>query len=176
MQTILQDLRYGLRMLAKNPGFTCVAVLSLALGIAANTTVFSFINGFLLKPPAVQEPARLAEVWQRHAGRTTGIGSHLQLSYPDLAYYRDHNQVFSSVAGFTAETTPLVWNRGSEGETVQSALVSANFFSVLGITPQLGRAFLPEEDQGADAAAVVVLSHALWQHRLGSDPNIIGNK
>jgi predicted permease len=174
MQTLLQDFRYGLRMLAKNPGFTCVAVLSLALGIAANTTVFSFINGFLLKPPAVQEPEHLAEVWQRHAGQTTGIGSHLQLSYPDLAYYRDHNQVFSAMAGFTAETTPLVWNRGGEGETVQCALVSASFFSVLGITPQLGRGFLPEEDQGADAAPVVVLSHSLWQHRLGSDPNIIG--
>lgn len=161
-------------MLAKNPGFTCVAVLSLALGIAANTTVFSFINGFLLKPPQVQAPARLAEVWQRHAGQTTGIGSHMQLSYPDFSYYREHNQVFSAMAGFTAETTPLVWNRGGEGETVQSALVSANFFSVLGITPQLGRAFLPEEDQATDAAAVAVISHALWQHRLGSDPDIIG--
>ena len=114
MYTLLQDLRYAFRMLAKNPGFTAVAVLSLALGIGANTTIFSFVNGFLLKPPAVEEPERLMEVWQRHVGRS-GVGSHLQLSYPDFEYYRDHNEVFSATAGFTAETTPLVvesrWRR-----------------------------------------------------------------
>ena len=174
MQTLLQDIRYGLRMLAKNPGFTTVAVLSLALGIGANTTIFSYVNALLLRPPAVGDPDRLLEVWQHRSDRGEGLGSATQLSYPDYEYFRDHNQVFSAMAGFTGENFALVWNRSGEGETARGALVSANFFSMLDVRPSLGRGFLPDEDQATEAVPVAVISHAFWQQRLGSDPTILG--
>ena len=174
METLAQDLRYAVRSLVASRGLTAVAVLSLALGIGANTTIFTFIDALLLKPPAVSDPATLREVWQHNTTRGNGIGSHTQLSYPDYEFYRDHNRVFAEMGAFTGETTNLVWNRGGEGETVRGSLVSGNFFSVLGVRPVLGRGFLAGEDQPATAAPVVVLSHAMWQQRLGADPGVIG--
>ena len=174
MEIFRQDLRYAVRTLAKNPGFTAVAVLSLSLGIGANATIFSFINGLLLRPPSVADPDRLVEVWQRNTTRGTGIGSHMPLSFPDYEHYRDHNRVFDAMGGFTAETSRVIWNRAGEGEVLQGALVSANFFTILGVRPALGRAFLPDEERPSTAAAVVMLSHALWQQRLGADPAVLG--
>jgi len=174
METLRQDFRYAIRTLTKSRGLTTVAVLSLALGIGANTTIFTFINGLLLRPPAVAEPDRLLEVWQHNSTRGNGVGSHMQLSFPDYEFYRDHNHVFSDMGAFTAETSTVIWNRSGEGEPIQGSLVSANFFSVLGVQPALGRAFLPEDDRGEMTAAVVVVSHALWQQRLGSDSAIVG--
>jgi putative ABC transport system permease protein len=165
METLRQDLRYAMRTLAKSRGLTTVAVLSLALGIGANTTIFTFINGLLLRPPSVEEPDRLLEVWQHNSSRGNGVGSHMQLSFPDYEYYRDHNRVFSEMGAFTAETSTLIWNRGGEGEALQGSLVSANFFSILGVQPALGRGFLPEEDGAATAAPVAVVSHASWTQR-----------
>jgi len=174
METLRQDLRYAIRTLTKSRGLTTVAILSLALGIGANTTIFTFINGLLLRPPAVAEPDRLLEVWQHNSTRGNGVGSHMQLSFPDYEFYRDHNHVFSDMGAFTAETSTVIWNRSGEGEPIQGSLVSANFFSVVGVQPALGRAFLPEDDRAEMAAAVVVLSHALWEQRLGSDSAIVG--
>ena len=114
------------------------------------------------------------EVWQHNSTRGNGIGSHMQLSFPDYEFYRDHNHVFSEMGAFTGETATLVWNRGGEGETLRGSLVSANFFSILGVRPALGRGFLPEDDHAATAAPAVVLSHALWEQRFGSDPAIVG--
>lgn len=175
METIWQDLRHGVRRLAKNPGFTSVAVLSLALGIGANTTIFSFVNGLLFKPPAVAEPSRLLEVWQHRLDRGNGFGSHMQLSYPEFAYYRDHNQVFSSFAAFTGESSSVIWNHGGDGQAIQSSIVSPNFFSVLGVHPALGRFFLPDEDQSANTSQVAVVSYSFWKQRLGADPAVVGN-
>lgn len=174
METFFQDLRYSARMLLKNPGFTAISVMSLALGIGANTTIFSFVNGLMFRPPAIADSGRLLEVWQHNSTRGNGIGSHMQLSYPDYEYYRDHNHVFTGMGALTAEGSVVTWNRAGEGEALQSALVSANFFSLVGIKPALGRTFLPDEDQAASPVAVVVLSHSLWQQRLGSDPAIVG--
>jgi predicted permease len=174
VETFLQDLRYALRALVKNRAFTTVAVLSLGLGVGANTTIFSFVNGLLLKPPAVAEPDRLVELWQHNVTRGTGIGSSMQLSYPDFEYFRDRNHVFSEMAAFTAETSAVVWNRGGEGEMLHGAMVSGNFFSLLGVRPALGRGFLAEEDRSGAASTVIVLSHALWTDRLGSDPSVLG--
>lgn len=174
METFLNDVRYTARMLVKNPGFTVTSVLSLALGIGANTTIFSFINGLLLKPPSVADSGRLLEIWQHNPKRGNGIGSHMQLSYPDYDYYRRNNHVFSEIGACTGETSAVVWNRGGEGEALQAALVSASFFSTLGVKPVLGRAFLPEEDRSSSPVPVTVLSHALWHQRLGSDPAIAG--
>jgi putative ABC transport system permease protein len=170
----LQDLRYALRILIRNPAFTTVTVLSLALGIGANTTIFSFVNALLLKPPAVADPDRLVEVWEHNTTRGTGIGSSMQLSYPDFEYFRDHNRSFSAMAAFTGEPAAVVWNREGEGEMLRAAMVSDNFFSLLGVRPALGRAFLAQEDRSGTDETVVVLSHALWKDRFGSDPAVLG--
>jgi len=174
VETIFKDFRYASRALVKSPAFTIVAILSLALGIGANTTIFSFVNGLLLKPPSVSNPDELVEVWERNVTRGTGIGSNMQLSYPDYEYFRDHNRVFSEMAAFTGETATVVWNRSGEGEVLHGAMVSGNFFSLLGVRPALGRAFSPDEDRHGSEAPVVVLSHALWNQRLGADPAILG--
>jgi predicted permease len=174
METLRQDFRYAIRTLGKTRGLTFIAILSLGLGIGANTTIFTFINSLLLRPPLVHEPAGLLEVWQYNTTRGNGIGSNMQLSFPEYEYYRDHNSSFSAMGVFTGESPVMIWNRAGEGETLRAALVSANFFSILGIQPALGRGFLPEEDRVATAAPVVVLSHAVWRQRLASDPAIVG--
>jgi len=173
LASIWQDIRYGLRMLRKNPGFTAVAVVSLGLGIGANTTIFSFVNALLFRPPAVQAPGELLEVWNQNI-RGQGVGRYMPLSYPDYLYYRDHNQAFSGILAFDGDPRIVSWSRAGQGERAQAGFVSANFFSVLGVKPALGRTFLTEEDQAPGAHAVIVLSHAFWVERLGSDPRVLG--
>src|SRR5579859_1812176 len=173
MSTLLQDLKYGIRMLAKNPGFTAIAVISLGLGIGANTTIFSFINALLFRSPAVEAPSQLLEVWNKNA-HGSGLEHYLPLNYPDYLYYRDHNQVFSGMLAFDGDPRMVSWSRSGQGEKAQVALVSGNFFEVLGIKPALGRTFLPEEDQTAAAHPVIVLSHAFWKQRLDADPGVLG--
>ena len=175
MGTLFQDLRFGLRMLAKNPGFTAVAVITLALGIGANTAIFSVVNALLLRPPAVEAPSQLLEVWNQNI-HGSGIEHYLPLAYPDYLYYRDHNQVFSGMLAFDGEPCMVSWSRSGQGEKAQGALVSGNFFEVLGVKPTLGRTFLPDEDLTPGAHPVVVLSHAFWEHRLGADPGVLGKK
>lgn len=173
MGSLFQDLRYAGRMLAKNPLFTAIAVLSLGLGIGANTTIFSFVNALLFRPPAVEAPGKLLEVWnQNNAG--SGLEHFLPLNYPDYIYYRDHNQVFSGMLAFDGDPHMVSWRRAGQGEKAQGALVSGNFFDILGVKPTLGRAFMPEEDQIPGAHPVVVLSHAFWQQRLAADPGVLG--
>jgi putative ABC transport system permease protein len=173
MGTLIQDLRSGLRMLARSPGFTVVAVLSLGLGIGANTTIFSFVNALLFRPPAVEAPGRLLELWQRNT-KGSGLEEYTPLSYPGYIYDRDHNQAFSALLAFDGEMRPVSWSRTTEGGLVQGQLVSGNFFSTLGVRPVLGRAFLPDEDQAPASHFVIVLSHAFWEQHLGSDPAILG--
>ncbi|MHB8654550.1 MAG: ABC transporter permease [Terriglobia bacterium] len=173
MGTILQDLKYGIRMLTKNFGFTAIAVISLGLGIGANTTIFSFVNALLFRPPTVEAPSQLLEVWNQNL-HSSGIEHYLPLSYPDYIYYRDHNQVFSGLLAFDGDPRLVSWSRSGQGEKAQVALVSGNFFEVLGIKPALGRTFLPEEDQTAAAHPVIVLSHAFWKQRLDADPGVLG--
>jgi predicted permease len=161
MQTLWQDLRYALRILTKAPGFTAVAVISLAFGIGANTTIFSLINAVLFRPlPRVKKPEQL--VWFRAPA-----------SYPDYEDFRDQNDVFSGISVLSG-TSEISLSQGGQPELVKGEFVSANYFSVLGVDITTGRAFLPEEDRPAGAQPVVVLSHGLWQRRFGGDPNLIG--
>ena len=140
---LVQDLRFGLRMLRRSPGFTLVAVLTLALGIGANTTIFSYVNVLLLRPPSgVTAPARLLAVWNRLPD-----GGYMQHSYPDYVYYRDHNRVFSGLVAYSSDPERVSWRVAGETELIGGQLVSGNFFTVLGVKPVLGRGFLPEEDQ-----------------------------
>src|SRR6266545_2933643 len=169
MKTMLQDLRYGLRMMVKNPGFTAVAVLTLALGIGANTAVFSVINGMLLRPLPFPESGRLALLWD---DRPVGNWPQMPLSMPNFLDVRGQCQ---SCAEMSAWSLYGSFNLSgvAEPEKVQYAVVSANLFSVLGVQPMLGRNFRPEEDKPSGSRAVII-SHSLWQRRFSANPNFIG--
>ncbi|MBS1791422.1 MAG: ABC transporter permease [Acidobacteria bacterium] len=168
MQTLWQDLRYGARMLVKQPGFTLIVVLTLALGIGANGVIFSLVNALLLRPLPVEKPEELAAVYTSDYSSGDFGGS----SYPDYVSFRDRNQSFSGMVLYTPQ--PLSLNLGGANERVFGEIVSGNYFSVLGLRPGLGRGFLPEEDQKPGAAAVAVISHKYWQARFGGDPSVIG--
>ena len=169
------DVRYSLRMLAKAPGITALAILTLALGIAVNATVFSYVNALLLRPPAGISPtARLIEVFEQNK-KAAGVERFLPLTYPDYVYYRDHTKTLSGIAAFGGDPEESIWNRNGSGETVMGQIVSGNYFSVLGAPAALGRTILPLDDQtGAEPATVV--SNSFWQARLGADPGIIGQR
>ena len=163
---MLQDLRYALRILAKSPAFTAVAVLSLALGIGANSAIFSFVNVILLKPIPVDHPAGIASVFttdQRNPGN-------LPLSHLNYKDLREQNQVFTDMAAFTF--AQLNWSTGSESDQIPAQVVSGNYFALLGAQPALGRGFLPEED--VKPTPVAVVSHGFWERSLGTDPTIVG--
>jgi predicted permease len=168
MGTLLQDLRYGFRHLLKSPGFTLIAVLSLALGIGANTSIFSLVNTVLLRPlPGVENPKRLVSVYPVRQDRSTAL-----FSYPNLVDVRDRNEVLSGLSGFKFATLSL--SHDGNNERVWSYLVSGNYFDVLGVKAALGRTFLPEEDRTPGSHPVVVLSYNCWQRRFSSAPAIIG--
>ncbi len=162
--TIVQDLRYGLRMIAKAPGFTVLATLALALGICANTTIFSFINGLILRPlTGVKDPDRLVAVYT--ADYSSGLygGS----SYPDYVDFRDQTDVFENLAA--ADQTVLNATGESEAERLRGFVVTGNYFDVLGARAQLGRMLQSSDDQ-----ASVVISDSLWRRRFNADPTVVG--
>jgi putative ABC transport system permease protein len=163
-----QDLRYGLRMLAKNPGFTSIAVIALALGIGANSTIFSVVNTVLLRPLPYREPDRLVMVWEDATKNGYPHDTPAVANYID---WRDQNHVFEGMAAIAEESFNLTGS--GEPERIDGRRVSADLFPLLGVEPYLGRAFTPEEDRPG-ANRVVIMSHGLWQRRFGSDMNIIG--
>jgi macrolide transport system ATP-binding/permease protein len=168
MTSILQDLKYGVRMLLKTPGTTAVAVLALALGIGANTAIFSGVSAFLFRALPVPEPDRLVRPFET----TDDRGEADNFSYPDFADYRDQSTSFE---GLVAENmAQAAISTQNQNDVIWGQVVSANYFDVLHMKPAQGRSFTPDEDQTPGAKPVVVVSHSLWQRRLGSDPNIIG--
>ncbi len=174
MSTLLQDLKYGARLLAKSPAFTAVAALSLALGIGANTTIFTLVNAVLLNPLPVEDPAQLVSVFttdERNTG-TAALGF-LQVSPMNFKDLRDHNEVFS---GLTAHTgLPLNISGGTgEPQQVFGEIVTGNYFNVLGARPLLGRGFAADEDETPGAKLVCVLGYGEWQKRFGGDATILG--
>ncbi len=162
-----QDLRYGMRMLLKTPGFTAVAALSLALGIGANTAIFSLVDKVMIRKLPVEEPDRLVVV-SVDSGR--GLGT--VFSYPNFADYRDGNQVFEGLVCYAQRALTL--SEGGQAERVQGMIVSGNYFTALRVRPALGRGFLPEEDKTRGSHPVIVLSYGLWQRRFGADPGLVG--
>jgi putative ABC transport system permease protein len=170
LETLLQDLRFGLRMLCKNPGFSLIAILTLALGIGANTAIFSVVSAMLLRPLPYSEPDKLVMLWERHIRE----GSNNNAVAPaDFRDWRARNQVFTHIAALVE--TSLDLSEGNEPERVATGQVSASFFEVLGIEPMLGRSFLAEEEE-AGRNRVVVMNHDLWQRRFGADRNIVGRR
>jgi putative ABC transport system permease protein len=170
METLIQDLRYALRMLIKKPGFTVVVVAALALGIGANTAIFSIVNSILLRPLPYRDPDRLTMIWMDNKRMNVDQDIH---SYANYADYRDQNQVFESMAAYHGVSLNLVG--GGEPERIIGSAASASLFEVLGVAPQKGRVFTADEEQiGQDRVAV--LSYGLWQRRFGGDPNIVGRE
>jgi predicted permease len=175
METLLQDIRFAVRMLIKNPGFSAIAILSLALGIGANTTIFTIVNAVLLHPLPVKDISRLVELdtvdtkTQVTAANFTKLG----MSYPNCQDYARQNQVFSGVVCWFG-AFPFTWSGGTEPKQVLGQMVNANYFDALGLTPSAGRFFLPDEDTKPGGNNVAVLSYNLWVNKFGSDPNIIG--
>jgi putative ABC transport system permease protein len=169
MSVLFQDLRYALRMLVKNPGFTLVAVLTLGLGIGANTAIFSVVNGVLFRPLPYPQPERL--MWVGMGDPHDKIGTSSVLSDADFLDWQSRNRVFEHVAAFADSWFTLTGSGAPE--RLRGAHVTADFFPTLGIAPSLGRGFAAGEDAHG-SARIVVLSHALWRQRFGSDPGILG--
>ncbi len=166
MGTLLQDVKYGLRMLAKSPGFTAVAVLTLALGIGANTALFSVINGVLLNPLRFADPDRLMALYAR-----TPQGLNSSVSYPNFLDWVRENRSFSGLAAHRGDDFNLTGM--GEPERLPGDMISGNFFDVLGVKPSFGRTFLPQEDQ-VGARPVALISEGLWKRRFGSSPDVLG--
>jgi putative ABC transport system permease protein len=168
VETLWQDLRYGLRQLRRRPGFTAVAVLTLAVGIGANTAIFSVVDGVLLAPLPYEDPGRLVYVWSAEKAR--GINQST-VSIPDLRDWREQNRVFDGMAGWWIGGYNL--SGGDQPRQVEGWRVSPNFFAVLGASPALGRTFAPDGEQ-VEKDRVVILSHSLWTSAFANNPNILG--
>lgn len=171
LEGIWRDLRYSLRGMRKSPVFVTFVVLTLALGIGANTTVFTVLNTLILNPLPARDPARLAVLAGAEADASK-IRSPFPISYPDLQDYRTQNAVFDSLAGFTSPRGITHQEEGA-AEVLFAELVTGNYFATLGIAPSIGRFFAPEEDVPG-APAVAVMNYASWQTRFGGTPDIIG--
>jgi putative ABC transport system permease protein len=174
LRGIFEDVRYALRLLRKAPGFTVVAVLTLALGIGANTAIYTLLDKAVLRTLPVQEPNRL--VILKYSGSFSGYSrtrtdDHFYFSYPMYRDLRDHNSVFTGLLATTSAEVGVQWH--NEPELADAELVSGNYFDVLRVQPALGRLFVPAEDVAQEANPVVVLSFSYWQRRFGSDPHIL---
>src|SRR5262245_47888832 len=170
MRTLFQDMRFGVRMLIKQSGFTLIALLTLALGIGANTAIFSVVNAVLLRALPYPEPERLVRFWESNPGRGW---LEFAASAPNFADWRKQQSVCEQLAAF--ESNNLNFTGSGEPERVAALRVTANFFSVLGVAPAHGRNFLPEEEQSG-RNHVAILSDGLWRRRFGADQNLIGRQ
>ncbi|MHC4331538.1 MAG: ABC transporter permease, partial [Planctomycetota bacterium] len=170
MGTLWQDIRYGFRMLKRNPGFTAVAVLTLALGIGANTAIFTMINTLLLRSLPVKDPQQLVLVTD---------GGNASLGYPLYEQFRDDNRSFSGLFaadGISKRSMTVTGASGAEAEPTWARAVSGNFFSVLGVPAAAGRTLTANDDRAGDPQAVAVISHGFWQRRFGLDPAVLGKQ
>src|SRR5262249_47588302 len=169
MGTLMQDVRYGLRMLSKNPGFTGIAVLTLALGIGINTAVFSVVDSFLLRPLPIEGPGQITIL---DSPQKQGFALPL-FSIPDYQDLRDQTtDVFSGMFSYLSRFDGL--NVNGKAERIRTSYVSGDFFPTLGIKPALGRLILPTEGDISGQDPVMVLSYAYWKGRFGGDPEIVG--
>jgi predicted permease len=165
IQEFRQDVRYSVRMLIKNPGFTILVVVCLALGIGATSAIFSLANTLLFRELPIDKPNEVVAI-----NRGAGLGP--PASYLDYKDYRDNNKSFSGITA--TSTTPINFSNGEQTETILGEIVTGNYFTVLGINAASGRTFLPEEDMHRGANPVAVISHHFWERRFNSDPNLVG--
>jgi putative ABC transport system permease protein len=170
METLLRDIRYGIRGLLKRPGFTAIAVITLALGIGANTAIFSVVNAVLLRPLPYVEADRLVMPW----GTRTDAQEHTVVSYPDFADWQAQTKTLEHIAAYNSSGT-LLRDGDADPELILGAAASADLFPLLNIVPVLGHPFTRVDDQ-PNAPPVIVLGYSLWQQRFNSDPNIVGKQ
>ncbi len=169
LSTLWQDVRYGFRRLLSSPIFTVIAITSLALGIGANTAIFSLVNTILLRPFPVEEPDRLVAL------HVTGPREALlAFSYPTYVDFRDRNEVLSGL--FASRMAPMSLSNQGDNQRIWGYLVSGNYFEVLGVRPVLGRMFTQEDDRTRLGSPVAVITHSSWQQRFGGDANIVGRE
>src|SRR5579863_1348092 len=175
LEDLWQDVGFGARMLGKSPGFSAVAILSIALGIGANTTIFTVVNAILLHALPVRDLSQLVQIDTVDSKTNLGLGRAVKIgmSYPNFQDYQRQNDVFSGLSFVTFAT--LTWNGGEEPRQLPALLVTANYFDVLGLQPAEGRFFLPDEDTKPGGNNVVVLSYSLWANRFGSNPAEVGS-
>src|SRR5271157_414484 len=171
MLTLLQDLKYGLRMLAKNPGFTAVAVLTLALGIGPNMAIFRIVDHLLLQPLPVPNPEQIMFLAPTRKGATLQI---YRLSYPDLVDYRKQSGTFSDLFGYSVNLAAL--SAEDRADQILTSYVTGNYFSGLGLLPAAGRFFLPGEGEKKGEAPELVLGYSYWQKRFGGNPGVVGKR
>jgi ABC-type antimicrobial peptide transport system permease subunit len=172
LETLWKDVAYACRLLRRNPGFAAVAMLSIALGIGANASVFTLLDQVMLRSLPIVRPSELVLVTAEGFQYGNGWGEGNELSYPRYVDLRDHNQVFAGM--FCRFSFPLDVSAEASGERVAGELVSGSYFPVLGVTPALGRVFDGRDEQAPGANSLVVLSHRYWQERFGADPSVIG--
>ncbi len=168
MNTFLKDLQYAMRMLPKNPGFSAIAIIALALGIGANTAIFSVVSAVLLRPLPFPQPEQVVAVWG--VDKNKKPDGRVSFSFPDFADVRAQNQAFSAMAGYD-DLDMTATDRGADAEHLHGMMVTSDLFRVLGVNPILGRAFTAADDK--PGARVVALSYELWQRRFGGDHNIL---
>jgi MacB-like periplasmic core domain len=169
VNTWMQDVRYAVRLLRKSPLFTATAALSLAIGIGADTTIFSIVNALLVRPlPGIEAPRRLIDL-----GRTQDSRGFDTVSYPYYQDVRTRTTTLSGVYAYGVEPQPMSLGGAGEAERLYGSLTTANYFTVLGTRPALGRLFQDEDDKPG-AAPVAVISYALWQRKFGGDPSAVG--
>ena len=169
MENILQDIRYSFRTLSKNPGFAAVAVLTLALGIGANTAIFSVVENVLLRPLPYPQPENLVQIWNTYQPQVPRAA----LSPGDYADWGKQNASFSEMGAYVQLTRGFNLTGEGEAQRVLGSYASASLFPMLGIKLAAGHYFVPEEDR-AGSSPVVILSHRLWQSRFGGDPEVVG--
>src|SRR5262249_33438296 len=175
LERLWQDLRYGWRLLAANPGFTIVAVLSLAIGIGANCAIFSFADALVLRPLPVPRPSEVFTVGWSTPVEAFGASA-INASYPDYVDIRNRSHSFEGLAAYDYVTVGFAKDRSATPRLKFGMLASGNLFSVMHVTPLFGRTFRVDEDQVPARDAVVVLGHAMWQQEFGSDPAVLGRR
>ena len=170
MLNLWRDIQYAFRTLTKSPGFAIIGILTLALGMAVNTTLFSVVNGFLLRPLPVPHPEQITVL----ALEQSAVPGNHHFSYPDFEDLRDQSDSFSDVFAFRVSLASLTSDQHADHCLISR--VSSNYFSALGIQPAFGRLILPTEGRTPDADPVLVLGYSYWRKRFGSDPNVVGKK
>jgi hypothetical protein len=168
METIIQDIKFGLRMLLKSPSLSIVATIALALGIGANTAIFSVVNAVLLRPLPFPNSESLMSVYETNVQRGSVHGSH---SYPNFFDIRSQNTVFEHIAAFY--NSSFVMTGRGEPVRLQGAVVTSDLFPVLNVAPKLGRTFVPEEEKPSSTGRVAIISEQLFRKRFGSDASIL---
>src|SRR5262245_24769998 len=168
MESLWRDLRYSVRLLLKKPGFTLLVMLTLALGIGANSLVFSLVFSTILKPLPVNQPDELVVLATKQPYST----SYDSVSYPDYKDYAQNNRSFSDLIAYTP--LPLSLRVSDQNERIWGEIVTANYFSLLGIQPVVGRVFRGDDERNPDAWPVAVISYNMWMQRFNSDPGVVG--